>query len=74
MVTPALRGEAPFTGNSELHGRQLLHFTLGADGAVTAIEGYTFTGSRAAREAVDGTADATEDQLTICNVRPLAHG
>ena len=57
-VTWTPSGEAPLTGT--LTCGDACDITLGEDGAVTAIEGYTFTGSRAAREAVTA-ADATEN-------------
>lgn len=57
-VTWTPSGEAPLTGT--LTCGDTCDITLGADGAVTAIEGYTFTGSRAARAAVTA-ADATDD-------------
>ncbi len=37
--------------------------TLGADGAVTAIQGYSFTGSREAREARDAAAAAENNDF-----------
>ncbi len=54
--TPA--GEGALTGT--LTCGDSCSITLGADGAVTAISGYTFTGSRAAVEAVTA-ATATEN-------------
>ena len=57
-VTWTPSGEAPLTGT--LTCGDSCDITLGADGAVTAIDGYTFTGSRAAREVVDA-ANAMED-------------
>ncbi len=51
---------APLTGTLTCPANTACDITLGDDGAVTAISGYTFTGSRAAVEAVTA-ADATED-------------
>ena len=57
-VTWTPSGEPPLTGT--LSCSTGCSITLGADGAVSAITGYTFTGSRAAVEAVSAAA-ATED-------------
>ena len=58
-VTWTPSGEAPLTGTLECTG-DACTITLGEDGAVATITGYTFTGSRAAVEAVTA-ADAAED-------------
>ena len=52
-------GEPSLTGTLSCTG-DACNIVLGEDGAVTAIAGYTFTGSRAAVEAVTA-ADATEN-------------
>ena len=57
-VTWTPNGEAPLMGT--LSCTTGCSITLGADGAVTDIQGYSFTGSREAREAVTAAA-ATED-------------
>ena len=54
-VTWTPSGEGPLMGT--LTCGDSCSITLGADGAVTAISGYTFTGSREAKEAVEA-ADA----------------
>ena len=56
-VTWTPSGQAPLMGT--LTCGDTCDITLGEDGAVTAIEGYTFTGSRAAVEEVTA-ADATD--------------
>ena len=59
-VTWTPSGEAPLMGT--LTCGDACDIVLGEDGAVTSIEGYTFTGSRPAREAVaamDAAAQAT---------------
>ena len=57
-VTWTPSGEAPLTGT--LTCGDTCNIVLGDEGAVTTITGYTFTGSRAAVEAVTA-ADAAED-------------
>ncbi len=57
-VTWKPSGQAPLMGT--LTCGDACDITLGADGAVTTITGYTFTGSRASVEAVTA-ADAAED-------------
>ena len=57
-VTWTPSGEAPLMGT--LTCGDTCNIVLGEDGAVTTIEGYTFTGSRATVEAVTA-ADATEN-------------
>ncbi len=51
----------PLTGTLSCPANAACDITLGAEGAVTAISGYTFTGSRAAREAVDAAAAAEDN-------------
>ena len=51
---------APLTGTLTCPSSASCGITLGEDGAVTAISGYTFTGTRAAREEVTA-ANATEN-------------
>ena len=57
-VTWTPDGEAPLMGT--LSCTTGCSITLGANGAVTNIQGYSFTGSRAAREVADA-ADAAEN-------------
>ena len=59
-VTWTPSGEPPLMGTLSCAADAACDITLGAGGAVTTIEGYTFTGSRAAVEAVTA-ADAAED-------------
>ena len=55
-------GEAPLTGTLSCPAETACSITLDADGAVSAIAGYTFTGSRAARAAAAAvTADNTNN-------------
>ena len=63
-VTWTPSGEAPLTGTLECTG-DACNITLGEDGAVTAIAGYTFTGSRATVEAVEAAAAAEDNDYLI---------
>jgi len=63
-VTWTPSGEAPLTGTLSC-GDNNCAITLGEDGAVTSIAGYTFTGSREAKDAV--TEMTAEQQATANN-------
>ena len=69
-VTWTPSGEAPLTGT--LTCGDTCDITLGADGAVTAIEGYTFTGSRGSQGSRHGRRCDRGQRLP--GVRPLAGG
>ena len=61
-VTWTPSGEGAMTGTLSCPANTACSITLGDDGAVTAISGYTFTGSREAKAAVtacDATCQAT---------------
>ena len=61
-VTWTPSGEGAMTGTLSCPANTACSITLGDDGAVTAITGYTFTGSREAKaavEACDATCQAT---------------
>ena len=52
---------APLTGTLSCPTNTACSITLGADGAVSSIAGYTFTGSRAARAAADEVTVANSE-------------
>ena len=57
--------EAALTGTLSCPANTACSITLGDDGAVTAIAGYTFTGSRAAVEAVTAAAAVDSHEYLI---------